>query len=279
MSEDCSAPGSAASEIQALRASVATGADPMQVASLLSSLSSTLATNNHLADATAAQRAAVDVLRAHTPTETELVAHRFALALQLHNLAVRLWAEQRDAEALAAAREAIPAYRQAAATPGTGNILQIASLLSSLSSTLATNNHLADAITAAGESVSIHAVHGDDASHDSALANLTGLYARAPGLRIMRAVLSSTDVELLRSVMVEFRRDIQTEAGIRHGTDGRARVDCYARNDTLDAARARGLAVEVLADDTTVGLTRSDVAVRGNRFADGSVPSGVGLRI
>jgi hypothetical protein len=257
---------------------VATGTDLLQVAAQLRSLSASLAANGRLADATAAQQAEVDVLRAHTPSAAQLVAYQFELAFALHNLALRLWAENRDPEALAAARQAITAYQQAAATAG-ANVLLIATELRGLSGSLGARDHLAEAITAAAESVSIHVVHGDSGSLEGALANLAGLYARAPGLRIMRAVLATPDVDLLRSALLEFGRDIHTEAAIRRGADGVARVECYTPNEKLDILRGRGVAVEILSDQTAVSLARRDVVVQGNRFADGTIPLGVGLRI
>jgi hypothetical protein len=248
----------------------------LQIAGWLTQLSGELAAEDRLADATAAQRAVVEVLRAHTPTETELVAHRLAVALAHHHVALRLWAEQRDTEAVAAAREAITAYQRAAATPGTTNILQIAGLLTQLSGELATHNQLADAISAAAESRSIHFARGDDAGLEAALANLTGLFARAPELRIMRAAIVSADASLLQSVMQEHGQNITSEGGIRRGADGVPRVECYASNETLDLLRAKGITVEIFADATAIGLSRRDVNVHENRFADGTVPPGVG---
>ncbi|MGW2810171.1 hypothetical protein, partial [Streptomyces sp. NPDC001450] len=155
----------------------------------------------------------------------------------------------------------------------------IAAQLSSLSGLLAANDHLPDAVTAGAESASIHLVHGDDSSREGALANLTALYARAPGLRIMRAVLAMANLDLLSSAVREFHRDIYAAGGIRLGDDGVGRIECYAPSEKLEILRNRGIAVEIVADQTAIDLARRDVVVQGNCFADGSIPSGVGERI
>ncbi|MFD8765044.1 hypothetical protein, partial [Streptomyces mirabilis] len=148
MTEGSAASGSAASEIEALRASAdAPDARAVQIAGLLSSLSTTLTVNHHLADATAAEQAAVDILKAHTPNPEEIAAYRFALADSERELAVALWAEQRDSDALPVARAAVTDFRQAAGVAD-ARAVQIAGLLSSLSTTLTVNHHLADATAA-----------------------------------------------------------------------------------------------------------------------------------
>ncbi|MGH7965874.1 MAG: hypothetical protein ACRERD_29325, partial [Candidatus Binatia bacterium] len=120
--------------------------------------------------------------------------------------------------------------------------------------------------------------HGDEAGRASALANLAGLYARAPGLHLMRAVLAG-NADVLGSVLREFNRDIHSEKGVRVSADGVARLECYALSQTLDILRARGITVDVVADQTALNLTRRDVVVQGNSFADGSIFPGVGVRI
>ncbi|MFD8765043.1 hypothetical protein ACFV03_39870, partial [Streptomyces mirabilis] len=249
----------------------------VQIAGLLSSLSTTLTANNHFADAVDAQKAAVDVLRAHPSTAAgEMAGYRFSLASGLHTLAIRLWATQRDTDALAAARDALSGYQQAAATSGTTNFIQIADLLAELSSELTGHNHLADAVDATAQRASIYLQHADNAHLEAALVDLAGIYARAPGLRIMRAVIASADANLLASVMRENGSEIVSEQGVRRGPDGIPRVVCYASNETLDLLRPQGITVDIIADVTTARLSRRDVNVQENRFADGSIPAGVG---
>ncbi|CAL9350987.1 hypothetical protein SUDANB105_00469 [Streptomyces sp. enrichment culture] len=277
MAEGSATAGSAASEIEALRASAdAPGARVLQIAQLLHSLSQELTTHHHVADAVDAQQAAVDVLRTHPPTAAgELADHRFTLAMGLHHLAIRLWTAQRDTDALAPAREAVSGYRHAAATPGTTNFLKIAQLLHALSHELTTHHHIADAVDATAQRASICLQHADDAHLEAALADLAGLYERAPGLRVMRAVIASSDANLLVSVMHR-HSEIISEQGVRRGPGGMPRVACYASNETLDLLPSQGITVDILADATTERLSQRDVNLQANRFADGSIPAGVG---
>ncbi|MER6367517.1 hypothetical protein ABT255_03900, partial [Streptomyces mirabilis] len=161
MTEGSATSGSAGSDIEALRASAdAPGARVLQIAGQLSSLSATFAASNQLAVAVDAQQAAVDVLRAHPSTEAgELAGYRFTLALSLHGLAFRLWAVERDSDALAAARDTLAGYQQAAATSGTTNFTEIANLLSTLSSELTGHNQLADAVDAQQAAVDVLRAH------------------------------------------------------------------------------------------------------------------------
>jgi phosphatidylserine/phosphatidylglycerophosphate/cardiolipin synthase-like enzyme len=55
----------------------------------------------------------------------------------------------------------------------------------------------------------------------------------------------------------------------------RVSIDVYASARTLEQAKRHGLAIEVLLDATRI--TRELPVGRGNRFADGSLPRGVGL--
>ncbi|MFB8036464.1 hypothetical protein ACFC5Z_26680, partial [Streptomyces sp. NPDC056004] len=170
MTGESATSGSAASEIEALRASAdAPGAKVLQIADRLSSLSTALASNKQLADAVDAQQAAVDVLRAHPSTAAgELAGYQFSLALGLHHLAIRLWAVQSDADALTAARDALSAYQQAVATPGTANFLQIGRLLDELSGELAAHHQSADAVDAQQAAVDVLRAHPSTAAGELA---------------------------------------------------------------------------------------------------------------
>ncbi|MFB8036465.1 hypothetical protein ACFC5Z_26685, partial [Streptomyces sp. NPDC056004] len=186
---------------------------------------------------------------------------------------------QSDADALTAARDALSAYQQAVATPGTANFLQIANLLDELSGELAAHHQPADAVDATARRASICLQHADSAHLEAALVDLAGLYARAPGLRIVRAVITSPDANLLASAIRENGSRIVSENGVRRGPDSMPRVQCYASNETLDLLRAQGITVEIIADVTTSLLSRRDVNVQEDQFADGSVPTGVGKLI
>ena len=254
------------------------GADVMRAARDLGALSAELASAGRPGEAVGPQQALVEVLAGFSPAAAQRLDYLITVAEGRHNLIARLIADQQVEAAAGLAGQAVADYRAYAAEPG-ADVMRAARDLGALSAELASAGRPREAVTAMAECVSIHVVHGDNASREDALANLAGLYARAPGLRIMRAVLATADVDLLRSVVLEFRRDVDAEGGIRLGADGVARVECYAPNETLEILRARGIAVEIVADQTAIGLARRDVVVQGNRFADGTIPPGVGMRI
>jgi hypothetical protein len=262
-----------AAEISALTGSISAGADPLGIASELNSLSSVLASHTHPADAVTAQQAAVTVLTGMTPTDTEQATYRRAVADYTFNLAVRLWENQRDPEALTAAQAAITAYQQAATTGA--DLLGIASELNSLSSVLASHTHPAEAIGAAEQAVFTCRVAGDVAGFTTSLTNLSNLFAANPGLRVMAVTLSAPDASALAAVATT--RGLMVVDGTRQDSDGSVSAAGYASNEVVSQLQGQGITVTVDFDATAQWLARTDGVAIENVFADGSIPAGIGV--
>jgi hypothetical protein len=124
------------------------GADVVEVSQQLLGLSSDLTNGGLHADSAAAAQAAAEVLRGVQPSAEMLLAHRQQLASALHMHTVRLMAAGQAAEASAASRRAIEAYREVAGTAG-ADVVEVSQQLLGLSSDLTNGGLHADSAAAA----------------------------------------------------------------------------------------------------------------------------------
>ncbi|MFE1411348.1 tetratricopeptide repeat protein [Streptomyces sp. NPDC058746] len=203
------------------------------------------------------------------------LSNELNLAWGLENLAARYANAGRHEESLPPARERVDILRRLNRRPDLANALIV------LSAYLQNTRHHEEAIAAGREGTGIFREFGSDAQLAWGLANLRGRYAAAPDLKVMRAVLYASPVasgaELLHGLIQELRLD--TAGGVRVDENGVARVEAYADGRRLAVVRSRGATVEVTADATETGLARQDEVGRGNRFADGGLPAGVGILV
>jgi tetratricopeptide (TPR) repeat protein len=187
----------------------------------------------------------------------------------LENLAYRYSADGQNDAAVTTTAERVQIYRD------NGDRSGLAGALIFLSAYLERAARNAEAVATAIEGVGHYRELDDRAQLAWALQNLLGRYAAAPGLRVQRALLSAPDAALLRAVVAEYRLD--AVGGIAVTEDGSARVESYTTAAELDLVRGRGVAVEIVDEATATWLARQDEVGRGNRFADGGYPTGVGI--
>ena len=194
------------------------------------------------------------------------------LAWGLENLASRFAAAGRFGEAVRAALERAEIYRRIADRLGLANALIL------LSAYLQNAGRFPEAVAAAQEGVGIYREFGNESQLAWGLENLNARYAAAPGLRVMRAVLSATNGELLSSLIRELSLDVV--GGLQEDEQsGLARAEAYVSGERVDVLRSRGITVAITDDATATGLARQSEVGRGNRYADGAVPAGLGILI
>lgn len=263
MADSNTEPGDELAAAQAAVESCRRTGDRPGLANALIVLSAYLQNAQRFVDAIAAAQEGVGIFRE--------LGNDPQLGRALENLAVRQASAGRFDLAVEAATEQSQVHRRV------GNRQSLASALTGLSSYLQNAQRPADAIAAAQEGVGIFRELGNDAQLDWALENLNARYAAAPGLRVMRATLSTTNLELLRSLVRELRLDVV--GGLREQEGGLVRAEAYVTAQRLDELRSRGVTVEVTDDATATGLARHAEVARGNRFADGTVPAGLGTLI
>ncbi|OXY89426.1 hypothetical protein BEK98_38295 [Streptomyces diastatochromogenes] len=191
------------------------------------------------------------------------------LAWALENLANRYSAAGQHEKSVAAGRECCDIHRRR------GELPDLARSLVVLSSYLRHLRSFAEAIDTAIDGTGFYRELRNDSGEAWALENLNSCYAAAPWLRVKRAQVSAPDFDALRSALTEAQ--VRAVGGIQRDESGTVRAEVYATVERLDAIRARGLTADVVDDNTQYWLDRQKEVGRGNRFADGTAPSGLGV--
>ncbi|MFF7122087.1 M14 family zinc carboxypeptidase [Streptomyces sp. NPDC008240] len=191
------------------------------------------------------------------------------LAWGLENLANRYSAAGLHEQSVVAGRECCDIHRRRGDRPDLARTLVV------LSSYLRHLRSFAEAIDTAIDGTGFYRELRSDPGEAWALQNLNSCYAAAPWLRVKRAQVSAPDHEGLQAALAESQ--VRAVGGVQRDESGTARAEVYATVERLDAVRARGLTVDVVDDNTQYWLDRQKEVGRGNRFADGTAPSGLGV--